>query len=53
MYYDRRVCTKELAERVACVDAGQLQAVAKNILKNADVYYWLALENAYFTLGEC
>lgn len=37
MYYGRRVCTKELAERVASITNEQIQKVAEKIVKNKDV----------------
>ena len=37
MYYERRVHTKELAERVACVTAQDLNKIAEKVYKNMDV----------------
>lgn len=37
MYYDRRVQTKELAERVACVTPKDLQKIAHKIYKETNV----------------
>lgn len=37
MYYGRRVCTKELAERVASVTNEQIEKVAESIVKNQEV----------------
>jgi hypothetical protein len=37
MYYERRVHTKELAERVACVTSQDLNKIAEKIYKNMDV----------------
>jgi hypothetical protein len=37
MYYERRVHTKELAERVACVTSKDLNKIAEKIYKNMDV----------------
>jgi predicted Zn-dependent peptidase len=37
MYYERRVHMKELAERVACVTAQDLNKIAEKVYKNMDV----------------
>ncbi len=41
MYYGRRVCTKELAERVASITNEQIQQVAEKIVKNQEVPFLL------------
>lgn len=38
MYYNRRVHTKELAERVACVTAEDLKKASQKVYKNTQVY---------------
>jgi predicted Zn-dependent peptidase len=43
MYYERRVHTKELAERVACTTAKDLNKIAEKVYKgmqNAHVTLW-------------
>ena len=37
MYYERKVHTKELAERVACVTAKDLNKIAEKIYTNMQV----------------
>ena len=37
MYYERRVHTKELAERVACVTPQDLNKIAEKVYKNMNV----------------
>jgi predicted Zn-dependent peptidase len=52
MYYGRRVCTKELAERVASITNEQIQKVADKIVKNQDVLVNLFQENARMLMGQ-
>lgn len=52
MYYGRRVCTKELAERVASITNEQIQKVADKIVKNQDVPVYLFKENARMLMGQ-
>lgn len=52
MYYGRRVCTKELAERVASITNEQIQKVADKIVKNQDVLVYLFQENARLLMGQ-
>ena len=42
MYYDRRVCTKELAERVACVGAEEIGALCRKLINEEKVHvsFW-------------
>lgn len=53
MYYNRRVHTKELAERVACVTAEDLKQASAKVYRDVNVSLDLSLEFACVLVGEC
>lgn len=53
MYYNRRVHTKELAERVACVTAEDLKQASAKVYRDVNVNMDLWLEFACVLMGEC